>query len=100
MPQYQIYRMKDGTREQFRWQPHTAGTTVLKPKDFEKETVVEATSEYAAWQRSREADAPLRIGDLLEIDGGPLRICKYIGFEDAVWFVPETAKTPGAGAAS
>lgn len=98
MPRYQIYRMKEGTREQFRWQPHTAGTTVLKPKDFEKEAVVEATSEYAAWQMRRESEAPLRVGDLLEIDEGRLRICKYVGFEDAVWYVPEAAKTPSAGA--
>jgi hypothetical protein len=29
------------------------------------------------------------VGDLLETETGDLRICKYVGFEPAKWFVPE-----------
>ena len=89
MPCYQIYRLKEGQRENFRWQPHTPGASTLKAKDYERDEMVEAISEYAAWMRLREDGRPLRVGDLLEIDGVSLRICKYIGFEEAAWHVPE-----------
>jgi hypothetical protein len=29
------------------------------------------------------------VGDLLEPGEGQLRICKYVGFEEASWFIPE-----------
>ena len=31
------------------------------------------------------------VGDLIEVPGGELRILKYIGFEEARWYVPEPA---------
>ena len=89
MPAYQIHRLKDGPRQQFRWAPHTAGVTVSKIKDYEKGKVVEAASPYAAWLELRDTGEPLLIGDLLESEGGELRIYKYIGFEEARWYVPE-----------
>jgi hypothetical protein len=89
MPHYRIYRMKDTPRQQFRWAPHVAGCASLKPRDFEQAGEVEARSEYDAWQRLRESEAPLSIGDLLEADGGQLRVCKYVGFEPAEWVLPE-----------
>jgi hypothetical protein len=29
------------------------------------------------------------VGDLLETEGGALRICKYVGFEAASWAIQE-----------
>ncbi len=36
MPVYQIHRLKETQRQQFRWAPHTSGVTIVKPKDYEK----------------------------------------------------------------
>lgn len=91
MPAYQVYRLKESQRQQFRTQPHTSGISTVKPKDYEKDTLIEAATLYAAWEISRGTDRPLQVGDLLEAEGGPLHICKYIGFEEARWFVPEPA---------
>jgi hypothetical protein len=88
MPIYQIHRMKDAPRQQFRWAPHTSGVTVARPKDYEPGTTVEASTAYAAWIALRGSATPLDIGDILESEG-ELRILKYIGFEEARWFVPE-----------
>ncbi len=89
MPRYQIHRLKENHRQQFRWQPHTAGLSVVKPKDYESSGLVEAASEYAAWIQLRASGEPLAVGDLLEIEPGVLRIHKYIGFEEARWLLPE-----------
>jgi len=94
MPAYQIHRMKENHRQQFRWAPHTSGTTVVKLKDYEAGTVVEAASPYAAWLMLRDTEKPLDVGDLLETAAGELRIYKYIGFEEARWFVPEPQPAP------
>jgi hypothetical protein len=96
MPVYQIHRMKDLPRQQFRWAPHTSGVTIAKLKDYEPGDTVEAPTAYAAWIALRGSTAPLDIGDILEAEGD-LRILKYIGFEEARWFVPEPA--PGVVAA-
>jgi hypothetical protein len=89
MPSYQIHRLKDSHRQQFRWAPHTSGTTIVKPKDYELGTVADGASPYAVWLALRETEQALQVGDLVEIPGGDLRILKYIGFEEARWFVPE-----------
>ena len=89
MPSYQIHRLKDSHRQQFRWAPHTSGTTIVKLKDYEPGTVADGASPYAVWLALRETEQALQVGDLVEIPGGELRILKYIGFEEARWFVPE-----------
>jgi hypothetical protein len=89
MPHYRIYRMKDSPRQQFRWAPHLSGCASLKPKEYEARGEVDALHEYDAWQRMRESEDPLVVGDLLETDDGQLRICKYVGFEPAQWVLPE-----------
>jgi hypothetical protein len=61
----------------------------VKPKDYEAAEEVTAENEYAAWANLRNAEKPLGVGDLLESAGGQLRICKYVGFEEARWVVPE-----------
>jgi hypothetical protein len=96
MPLYQIHRLKDSQRQPFRWAPHTAGITIAKPKDYEKGSIVEAASPYALWLALRETDDALDVGDLIEIEAGELRIYKYIGFEEALWFVPEPVAQPQA----
>jgi hypothetical protein len=89
--------MKDAARQQFRWAPHVSGAANIKPKDFEPSIEVEAENEYAAWALLRESDSALAVGDVLENAenaGGQLRICKYVGFEDARWFIPAPVTTP------
>jgi hypothetical protein len=89
MPVFRIHRMKDAPRQQFRWAPHVSGAANVKPKDYDPADEVEAENEYAAWALLRNSERPLGVGDLLETPAGPLRICKYVGFEEARWFVPE-----------
>lgn len=84
---FRIHRMKDAPRQQFRWAPHVSGTANVRPKDYEPSGEIEAEDEYAAWARLRGSEAPLFVGDLLENRAGQLRICKYVGFEDACWIV-------------
>ena len=93
MPAYQIHRLKETQRQQFRWAPHTPGVTIVKLKDYEEGPVIEAASPYGLWLALRESDNPIAVGDLIEVvgdlPGGELRILKYIGFEEARWYVPE-----------
>ena len=91
MPAYQIHRLKEAPRQQFRWAPHTTGVSTVKPKDYEPGPVMEAASPYALWFELRESENAIAIGDLIETAGGELRILKYIGFEEARWYVPEPA---------
>lgn len=98
MPAYRIFRMKDGPRQQFRWAPHTSGVTQVKPKDYLEAETVDAASPYAAWFALKGSPAPLDVGDLLQSEGGELRIYKYVGFEEARWLVPEISAAGGPGA--
>ena|ERR1700733_2573695 len=91
MPAYQIYRLKEIPRQQFRWAPHTPGVTVVKLKDYEPGPAVQAASPYALWLDLRGSDQAIAVGDLIEQEGDQLRIFKYIGFEEARWYVPEQA---------
>jgi hypothetical protein len=91
MPTYQIYRLKEIPRQQFRWAPHTPGVTVVKLKDYEAGPAIQAASPYALWLDLRGSDRAIAVGDLIEQQGGQLRIFKYIGFEEAQWYVPEPA---------
>jgi hypothetical protein len=95
MPVYQIHRLKETPRQQFRWAPHTPGATIVKPRDYEPGPVIEAASPYALWLALRDSEDPIAVGDLIEVvgpvPGGELRILKYIGFEEARWYVPEPA---------
>ncbi|HEX6897789.1 MAG TPA: hypothetical protein VF146_21055 [Bryobacteraceae bacterium] len=91
MPAYRIHRLKETARQQFRWAPHTSGISTVKPKDYEPAEMIEAASPYAAWLALRESEHALQVGDLLELEGAELRIFKYIGFEEARWYVPEPA---------
>ena len=87
--------MKENPRQQFRWAPHVSGTAIARPKDYESLGEVEAENEYAAWAVLRSSEAPLMVGDLLEMPTGALRICKYVGFEEANWLVVEVPLVSG-----
>jgi hypothetical protein len=89
MAVYRIHRLKDSVRQQFRWAPHAAGVTAVKPKDYEGAATVEAQNCYAAWTALKGTEGALLPGDLLESETGELRIYKYIGFEEAQWQLPE-----------
>jgi hypothetical protein len=100
MPAYQIYRLKEIPRQQFRWTPHTPGVAIVKLKDYEAGPVIQAASPYALWLDVRGSGQAIAVGDLIEVVGdvseqrGQLRIFKYIGFEEAQWYVPEPSATP------
>jgi len=89
MPTYRIYRMKDAPRQQFRWAPHVAGSASVKPRDYDQRGEIQAANEYDAWRALHGGDEPLVVGDLLENEQGELRICKYVGFDAALWVLPE-----------
>jgi len=88
--------MKETPREHFRAAPHVSGAANVKRRDYEESGQIEAANEYAAWENLRASEKPLEVGDLLETDGGELRICKYIGFEAAAWVLPVAAGEPSA----
>lgn len=89
MPAYRIHRLKDHLRQAFRSAPHVTGAATVKPRDYEPAGEIESSSPYAAWLALRESAAPLEVGDLLEAQDGALRICKFVGFEEAQWILPE-----------
>ena len=89
MPRFRIHRMKETPRQHFRWAPHLSGVAQLKPRDYETDGDVDALNFYDAWAILRGSPRALDIGDVLETDSGDVRICKYVGFEDARWSVPE-----------
>lgn len=97
MQTYKIHRLKEHLRRQFRFAPHVSGEAQVKPRDYEAGDSVEASSPYQAFFAMRDRGAPLEVGDLLEAGDGSLRIFKFVGFEEAVWLIPEAK--PDAGGA-
>jgi hypothetical protein len=89
MPSYRIHRLREAQKQQFRWAPHTNGATEVKVRDYLDGGEVEAAGEYAAWAALQGSDRALAVGDLLEKNDGRLFICKYVGFEEARWVMPE-----------
>ena len=81
--------MRDHVRQSFRNAPHTSGESAAKLRDYIEGGTVEATNVYEAWEQLRTSESPLDVGDLLETELGALKICKYVGFEDAKWVIPE-----------
>ena len=90
MALFRIHRIKESAQQNFRWAPHTSGVTAAKPRDYEQAGIVEAAGLYQAWHQVRETPEALQLGDILEsVETGEMRICKYVGFEEAKWVVPE-----------
>ena len=94
MPVYQIHQLRESRRQQFRWAPHTSGTSIVKLHDYEEGSSVTADTPYAAWMALRGTDRELHPGDILMDEDGRMTIYKYVGFEEARWFVAEPAPTP------
>lgn len=89
MPSYRIHRLKDHLHQSFRQAPHVSGAANVKPRDYEPGESIDASTPYAAFFALQETAAPLVPGDLLEAEGGALRIYKFVGFEEAQWVLPE-----------
>lgn len=89
MPSYRIHRLRDHLRQGFRSSPHVSGEAQIKPRDYEPAENVEAASPYAAFLSMRTSGRPLEVGDVLEDEHGFLKICKFVGFEDARFVIPE-----------
>ncbi|HYM09135.1 MAG TPA: hypothetical protein VEU62_00310 [Bryobacterales bacterium] len=105
MPRYRIHYLKESQRQHFRQAPPGAVPLQLKRNHYEPGGEIEAASPYAAWKQMLEADAspaperrPIGVGDALENETGALQVCKYVGFEEAQWFVPEPAAVPAESA--
>ena len=96
MPQFKIHRLRDSQLQQFRSAPHTAGTSQVRRRDYTEAGQIEASGLYAAWAALRDSEQPLRIGDILEDEKGALRVCKYVGLEEAQWAVPEPQPPDGS----
>jgi len=94
MPNYRIHRLKDHLRQQFRYAPHVSGMALVKPRDYEPGSSVEAFTPYAAFFTLRDSEDRLKAGDILESENGTLRIFKFVGFEEAQWIVPEAKAEP------
>jgi hypothetical protein len=97
MPAYRIHRLKDHLRQQFRAAPHVIGTASIKPGHYESGGEINAPTPYAAFFELRDAGTPLQVGDLLEAGDGALRICKFVGFEEANWVIPEVSSNAPGG---
>src|SRR3989442_763637 len=99
MVRYRIYYLKESQRQHFRHAPPAPGPLNLKMKDYEPGGDIEASSPYAVWKHMRAklddgvARRPIGVGDALETDTGTLLVCKYVGFEEAQWWVPEPPPT-------
>jgi hypothetical protein len=89
MPSFRIHRLKDHLHQPFRLAPHVSGSANVKPRDYEAGDSIEASSPYAAFFALKETTQPLAPGDVLETEGGALRIYKFVGFEEAQWVLPE-----------
>ena len=101
MVSFKIHRLKDNAATQFRWAPHTAGPATVKQRDYEVSGEMEALSAYALFNQLRGTEDELRVGDLLELPDGSLRIFKFVGLEEASWFVapvrPDLSANPVSG---
>jgi hypothetical protein len=96
MARYRIYYLKESQRQHFRQAAPLPGPLKLKPRDYEPGGDLDAPSPYAAWKllQERGGERPIGVGDALESDTGALLVCRYVGFEEAHWFVPEPASPP------
>ena len=91
MPLYRIYWLTDEHLDAFRDKPPRNGPEPVRIKHYEEGGEIDAASPYEAWLRL-QGDAPERagrralgVGDLLATVTGDMLICRYWGFEGAVW---------------
>lgn len=99
MPTYKVLYLKDQSLiERFQSHIPTEGPASLKPKDYVQVAEIEAPNEYAVWKMLQGDGAterelrPMVVGDALEVETGKPRVCRFAGFDDAVWFTFEPKK--------
>lgn len=63
---------------------------MVKARDYEPGDSIEAASPYGVFFALRDSERPLEVGDMLEAENGNLRICKFVGFDEAQWIQPES----------
>jgi hypothetical protein len=101
MVSFKIHRLREQVSSQFRWAPHTAGPALVKQRDYEIVGEVDSISAYALFNQLHGTPNALRVGDLVELPDGSLKIFKFVGLEDASWFVaPAKPEAPAEAAAS
>ncbi len=99
MPRYRIHYLRESQRQHFRNAPPSPPPHRLKQKDYQAGGEIDAENPYAVWKQMREVAGdirPIEIGDALEAETGALFLCRYVGFEEAQWHVPEPDPTPAA----
>jgi hypothetical protein len=87
MPVFKIHRQRESAKSSFRFAPHTSGAAVVKQRDYELAGEKEAASAYALFNELRGTEDALEVGDVVELPEGALKIYKYVGLEDATWWV-------------
>lgn len=92
MPQYQLYRLIDSRRENYKNAAPEPGQTELRSRHYELAGEVEAGSPYQAWRRLRtvgeepESPAALAVGDVLRnLESDEWLVCNYWGFDPVQW---------------
>jgi hypothetical protein len=105
MPTYRVLYLRDQSLiEKFQSHVPTEGPASLKPKDYVQVAEIEAPNEYAVWKMLQGEGAAARrlramvVGDALEAEPGKPRVCRFAGFDDAVWFTFEPKKKDEASA--
>lgn len=94
MASFKIHRLRESAAAQFRWTPQTSGPAVVKQKDYVCEEEMEGASAYALFNSLRGTAQALKVGDVLELADGKLHIFKYVGLEDASWWVAPVKGEP------
>jgi len=96
MPTYKVLYLKDQSLiDKFQSHIPTEGPASLKAKDYVQVGEIEAPNEYAVWKMLQGDGAterqlrPMVVGDALEVETGKPRVCRFAGFDDAVWFTFE-----------
>jgi hypothetical protein len=95
MPRYRIHYLKESQRQHFRNAPPVTGPLKIKLKDYQEGGEIEAASPYAAWKQIQATQdrRPIEVGDAVETDAGALYLCRWAGFEEAHWHLPEGPAT-------
>lgn len=92
MPQYQLFRLIDSRRENYKNAAPEPGQTELRGRHYEPAGEVEAGSPYQAWRRlhneAEESASPavLDVGDVLrDRASDQWLVCNYWGFDPVQW---------------
>ena len=102
MPCFRIYWLGDAHLDAFREKPPRSGPEPVRVKHYVQGADIEAVSPYEAWLRLQgevpeRTDRAFGVGDILQSETGGLEICRYWGFEPAMWIdVEQPESSPEA----